>query len=122
MGSLAYAHSADLKNWKMGEPFPASGRFAGYECPDLFQWGDRWYLLLHLLAESGLDHALHAGAEPAGPWTSPADDFFDGGTLYAAKSVSDGKRRYLCGTLPRRDPDEKGISTDEAANGGQAAS
>ncbi|MCY2989518.1 MAG: hypothetical protein NTY19_16830 [Planctomycetota bacterium] len=37
-----------------------------------------------------------------GPWESPTDDFFDGGSLYAAKSVSDGRRRFLCGTLPRR--------------------
>ena len=35
-------------------------------------------------------------------WQSPCDDFLDGGSLYAAKSVSDGRRRFLCGTLPSR--------------------
>jgi beta-fructofuranosidase len=117
-GGLAYARSADLKTWKMGEPFPASGRFAGYECPDLFQWGDCWYLIFSTYWRNpGWTTRYMMAPSLQGPWTSPADDFFDGGTLYAAKSVSDGKRRYLCGTLPRRDPDEKGISTDKAANG-----
>lgn len=118
MGGLAYAHSADLKNWKMGEPFPASGRFAGYECPDLFRWGDHWYLIFSTYWRNpGWTTRYMMAPSLQGPWTSPADDFFDGGTLYAAKSVSDGSRRYLCGTLPRRDPNEKGNSTDEAANG-----
>jgi beta-fructofuranosidase len=118
LGGLAYAHSADLKNWKLGEPFPASGRFAGYECPDLFQWGNRWYLIFSTYWRNpGWTTRYMMAPSLQGPWTSPTDDFFDGGALYAAKSVSDGKRRHLCGTLPRRDPDQKGISTDAAANG-----
>lgn len=118
MGGLAYASSTDLKTWKLGPPFPASGRFAGYECPDLFRWGDHWYLIFSTYWQNpGWTTRYMMAPSLEGPWTSPADDFFDGGTLYAAKSVSDGQRRYLCGTLPRRDPNEKGVSTDEAANG-----
>jgi beta-fructofuranosidase len=117
-GGLAYARSADLKTWKMGEPFPASGRFPGYECPDLFQWGDRWYLIFSTYWRNpGWTTRYMTAPSLQGPWTSPTDDFFDGGTLYAAKSVSDGKRRFLCGTLTRRDTNEKGVSTDEGANG-----
>ncbi|NCA11320.1 hypothetical protein EBR56_05865, partial [bacterium] len=118
MGGLAYARSADLTAWTMGDPFPASGRFAGYECPDLFRWGDKWYLIFSTYFRNpGWTTRYMMAPSLAGPWTSPADDYFDGGTLYAAKSVSDGTRRYLCGTLPRRDPDPQGVSTDGAING-----
>ncbi len=117
-GSLAYAGSQDLSNWTLEEPFVASGRFPGYECPDLFYWGDHWYLLFSTYSENpGSATRYMMAPSLAGPWTSPVDDFFDGGSLYAAKSVSDGTRRFLCGTLTRREPDEKGVSTDEAANG-----
>ena len=117
-GGLAYARSVDLKQWTLGDPFPASGRFPGYECPDLFQWGDRWYLIFSTYWRNpGWTTRYMMAPSLEGPWTSPADDFFDGGTLYAAKSVSDGTRRYLCGTLPRRDPDPQGISTDDGTNG-----
>jgi beta-fructofuranosidase len=34
---------------------------------------------------------------PKGPWITPAIDTFDGHAFYAAKSVSDGKRRILFG-------------------------
>jgi beta-fructofuranosidase len=37
-----------------------------------------------------------------GPWLSPSDDTFDGRAFYAAKTASDGKRRFLFGWLPTR--------------------
>jgi|GEM_PF-268691 beta-fructofuranosidase len=117
-GGLAYASSADLKTWKMGEPFPASGHFAGYECPDLFFWEDRWYLIFSTYWNNpGWTTRYMTAPKLEGPWTSPTDPFFDGGTLYAAKSASDGQRRFLCGTLPRRNPGDDGIATDENDNG-----
>lgn len=117
-GSLAYAGSQDLIHWRMDDPFPASGRFPGYECPDLFYWGDRWYLIFSTYSTNpGWATRYMTAPTLAGPWTSPVDDYFDGGSLYAAKSVSDGNRRFLCGTLTRRDPDTKGIRSDDGANG-----
>lgn len=117
-GSLAYAGSQDLIHWRLDEPFPASGRFPGYECSDLFQWGDRWYLIFSTYSENpGWATRYMTAPSLDGPWTSPVDDFFDGGSLYAAKSVSNGKHRFLCGTLTRRDPDTKGIRSDDGPNG-----
>lgn len=117
-GSLAYASSPDLIHWRLDEPFPASGRFPGYECSDLFYWGDCWYLIFSTYAENpGWATRYMMAPSLDGPWSSPIDDFFDGGSLYAAKTVSDGSRRFLCGTLTRRDPDTTGIRSDDGPNG-----
>jgi beta-fructofuranosidase len=117
-GSLAYAGSRDLIHWRLDEPFCASGRFPGYECPDLFYWGDRWYLIFSTYSTNpGWATRYMTAPSLDGPWTSPVDDFFDGGSLYAAKTVSDGSRRFLCGTLTRRDPDAKGVRSDIGPNG-----
>jgi beta-fructofuranosidase len=103
VGGLAYAGSADLEHWRLDEPLSASGRFPGYECPDVFRWGDRWYLLFSTYGNNpGWATRYMSAPGLEGPWLSPADDFLDGGSLYAAKSASDGKRRFLCGTLPQR--------------------
>lgn len=112
--AVAYAGSADLTHWRLDPPFPASGRFFGYECPDLFRTGDRWYLLFSTYDHNpGWATRYMTAPKLEGPWESPDDDFLDGGSLYAAKSVSDGRRRFLCGTLP----DRKDRQRDDADNG-----
>jgi len=103
IGGLAYAGSEDLEHWRLEEPLSASGRFPGYECPDLFRRGDRWYLLFSTYGNNpGWATRYMTAPSLQGPWESPVDDFLDGGSLYAAKSASDGQRRFLCGTLPQR--------------------
>jgi beta-fructofuranosidase len=103
IGGLGYAGSDDLEHWRLDEPLAASGRFPGYECPDLFRLGDRWYLLFSTYDHNpGWATRYMTARRLQGPWESPGDDFFDGGSLYAAKSAGDGKRRFLCGTLPSR--------------------
>src|SRR5262249_32208866 len=37
-----------------------------------------------------------------GPWLTPREDTFDGRAFYAAKSASDGQRRFLFGWNPTR--------------------
>ncbi len=37
-----------------------------------------------------------------GPWLAPAEDTFDGRAFYAAKTISDGKKRYVLGWNPTR--------------------
>jgi len=102
-GGVGYAGSADLEQWRIDEPFAASKHFRNYECPDIFQMGERWYLVFSTGDENpGWGTRYMSAPSLQGPWTSPADDFFDGGSLYAAKTVSDGKRRFLCGTLTAR--------------------
>lgn len=113
VGGLGYAGSPDLEHWRLDAAHASSGRFPGYECPDLFRMGDHWYLLFSTYANNpGWATRYMTATSLQGPWTSPADDFLDGGSLYAAKSASDGRRRFLCGTLPqrkdRRDDGENG--------------
>jgi beta-fructofuranosidase len=112
--AAGYAGSADLLHWRLDEPLAASGHFFGYECPDLFRLKDRWYLLFSTYDHNpGWATRYMTARALAGPWESLRDDFLDGGCLYAAKSVSDGKRRFLCGTLPQR----HGNNRDDADNG-----
>ena len=112
--AAGYAGSPDLVHWRLDEPFAASGRFFGYECPDLFRLRDRWYFLFSTYDHNpGWATRYMTARTLQGPWESPRDDFLDGGSLYAAKSVSDGHRRFLCGTLP----DRKDKKRDDADNG-----
>jgi beta-fructofuranosidase len=113
VGGVGYAGSPDLDSWRLGDPLSASGRFPGYECSDLFRIGDRWYLLFSTYAENpGWATRYMIAPSIDGPWQSPVDDFFDGSSLYAAKTVTDGARRFLCGTLARR-----ALPRDDANNG-----
>jgi beta-fructofuranosidase len=106
---LAYAGSSDLAHWRLDAPFAASGHFPGYECPDLFRLGGRWVLLFSTYDHNpGWATRYLTAASLQGPWLSPRDDFFDGGCLYAAKTASDGRRRFLCGTLPSRKDNRDG--------------
>ncbi len=43
------------------------------------------------------------GKSLAGPWLAPANDTFDGGAFYAAKTASDGRRRFAFGWNPTRE-------------------
>jgi len=102
-GGLAYAGSGDLEHWRLDGPFPVGKRFCGYECPDLFRIGDLWYLLFSTYDQNpGWATRYLSAPGLQGPWKSPVDNFLDGGSLYAAKTVCDGKRRFLCGTLTSR--------------------
>ena len=100
-GCLALCTSTDLKRWNVQAPFWAPGLFHGLECPDLFQMGQQWYLIFSEYSDEfrtryRFSDSLH------GPWLTPEDDVFDARAFYAAKSVSDGRRRYLCGWTPPR--------------------
>jgi beta-fructofuranosidase len=100
-GSTALCTSKDLTNWKVGEPFWAPGLFYTHECPDLFKMGAWWYLIFSEFSESSQTR-YRMSRNLAGPWIAPQDDVFDCRALYAAKSVSDGRTRYLCGWNPFR--------------------
>jgi beta-fructofuranosidase len=39
----------------------------------------------------------------SGPWIKPKKDYFDGRAFYAAKTASDGEKRYLFGWNPTRE-------------------
>ncbi len=100
-GCTALCTSPDLKKWQVREPWYAPARFAGHECPDLFQMGDWYYLVFS--EYSALTRTRYVMSRSIdGPWVAPAIDRFDNRAFYAAKSASDGSRRYLFGWNPTR--------------------
>ncbi len=95
-GCVALCTSRDLKTWEIKEPFWAPGLYYTHECPDLFKMGDWWYLLYSTFTEQFVTH-YRMSKSLAGPWLVPKDDAFDGRAYYAAKTASDGARRFLFG-------------------------
>ena len=101
-GVLASASSPDGQDWTIDdEPFWAPGLFSMHECPDLFRMGEWWYLVYSTFSDRTVTR-YRMSPGPDGPWTSPADDELDGLGFYAAKTLSDGERRYLVGWAVNR--------------------
>jgi beta-fructofuranosidase len=101
-GCIGLMVSRDLQCWRAAEPFYAPARYFCHECPDFFKLGD-WYYLVYseFSAKIGTRYAL--SRNPNGPWIEPENNFFDNGAFYAAKTVSDGKRRFIFGWNPTRE-------------------
>ena len=97
-GCTALCVSKDLKTWTEREPFYAPGLFFTHECPDLFRLGDWWYLLFSEFSERHVTR-YRMSRSLAGPWYAPAgpEDTLDGRAWYAAKTASDGERRFAFG-------------------------
>ena len=101
-GCTALCASKDLKTWEVREPFWAPGLYFTHECPDLFRMGDWWYLVYSEFSQGCLTR-YRMSRSLAGPWLAPENDSFDGRAYYAAKTASDGRRRYLFGWNPTRE-------------------
>jgi len=76
-----------------------------HEMPDLFRMGEYWYLLTTEYSDQ-CKTVYRMSRSLAGPWTAPLDDAFDGRAYYAARSCSDGSRRYLFGWVPTKENDD----------------
>lgn len=100
-GCTALCTSRDLAHWEVREPFYSPGLYFTHECPDLFRWGDWWYLLFSEFSDACVTRYRMA-RDLGGPWFTPTLDTFDGRALYAAKTAGDGNRRYLFGWNPTR--------------------
>jgi beta-fructofuranosidase len=101
-GCTALSTSEDLVHWTVRNPFWSPGLYFTHECPDLFKMGDWWYLVFSEFSERMLTR-YRMSRSLKGPWLTPANDTFDGRAYYAAKTASDGQRRYLFGWLSTRD-------------------
>ena len=96
-GVTLLARSCDLTHWELDrEPFYAPHAYFTHECPDLFRIGDWWYLVFSEFTDK-IVTTYRMSRSPFGPWKAPKVNNFDGHAFYAAKSVSDGKRRILFG-------------------------
>ena len=80
----------------MREPFWSPGLYYVHECPDLFAMGGWWYLVFSEFSERGVTR-YRMSRSLSGPWLTPANDTFDGRAFYAAKTASDGDRRFIFG-------------------------
>lgn len=63
--------------------------------------GDWWYLVLSEFSQGCLTR-YRMSRSLAGPWLAPQNDTFDGRAFYAAKTATDGRRRYVFGWNPTR--------------------
>ena len=96
-GVTLLARSRDLTHWDLdNKPFYAPHAYFTHECPDLFRIGDWWYLVFSEFTDK-IVTTYRMSRSPFGPWKAPKVNNFDGHAFYAAKSVSDGKRRILFG-------------------------
>lgn len=101
-GVIAQCVSRDLVAWEPAEPFWDPRRYITHECPEVFQWGDWWYLVYSEFSESfttryRMSRSLH------GPWQVPAHDSIDGRAYYAAKSAERDGRRFFFGWIASRE-------------------
>lgn len=101
-GCTALCASKDLRTWQARGTLYAPGLYFTHECPDLFRMGDWWYLLFSEFTDRCVTRYRMARSL-SGPWLTPADDTFDGRAFYAAKTASDGARRFIFGWNPTRD-------------------
>lgn len=100
-GCTALCVSKDLKNWKAAQPLWAPSYFYTHECPDLFKMGEWWYLIYSEFSDKCITRYRMAKSLN-GPWLAPRDDAFDGRAYYAAKTATDGQKRYLFGWNPTK--------------------
>ncbi len=96
-GITAILTSDDLYHWEMEKkPFYAPYAYFTHECPDLFRMGDWWYLIFSEFTDKvATTYRMSRSAD--GPWITPKLNTFDGHAFYAAKTASDGERRFLFG-------------------------
>lgn len=106
-GTIALATSDDLVAWSAPQPFYSPWNTMCPECPEMFKLGDWWYLLYSHFSEN-MKTTYRISRSSRGPWKVPRVPGVDGRRLYAAKSLQDGDRRILWGSIYER----VGLSND----------
>lgn len=104
-GRTVFFTSPDLKAWHFKGDFWAPNLFYMHEMPDIFKLGDTWYLLTTEYSDK-CKTVYRMSKTLDGPWLAPLDDAFDGRAYYAARSYSDGNKRYLFGWVPTKEGDD----------------
>lgn len=101
-GVIAQCTSPDLTSWEPAAPFWDPRRTIAHECPEVFRWGDWWYLVSSEFSDPfttryRMARSIH------GPWIVPEHDTLDGRAFYAAKSAARGDRRLFFGWIATRE-------------------
>ncbi|GJM78847.1 hypothetical protein HMSSN139_13430 [Paenibacillus sp. HMSSN-139] len=100
-GCIALLASEDLEHWHYRKPFYSPDKYITMECPDYFQMGDWHYLVYSTFSEKFVTHYKKSKSID-GVYTSPIPDTFDGRGFYAAKTASDGRKRFAFGWVPSK--------------------
>lgn len=96
-GCTAVYVSDDVEKWEHYKTLYAPRTYITHECHDCFQMGEKWYLSFSNYS-NWWETRYRIADRFEGSWQVPEqDDLFDGREYYAAKSVSDGKKRYMVG-------------------------
>jgi len=108
-GCLALATSVDLKKWDIHDPIYTPWNTFCIECPELFNFEDKWFLIYSRFSESA--QTIHRVSDsPRGPWKIPTIEGLDGRRWYAAKSAGTSHRRVAFGWVhDREDYNDDGI-------------
>lgn len=101
-GVVAQCVSTDLVSWEPVAPFWDPRRGVAFECPEVFQWGEWWYLVVSEFSDS-FTTRYRMARSLEGPWIVPVQDSLDGRAFYAAKSAARGDRRLFFGWIATRD-------------------
>ena len=101
-GVIAQCTSRDLTRWEPAPPFWDPRRYVAHECPEVFQWGDWWYLVYSEFSDAFTTRYRMARSLD-GPWVVPDHDTLDGRAYYAAKSAARDGRRFFFGWIASRE-------------------
>lgn len=104
-GLTIQCESDDLLHWTVERDFYAPDNYYTHECPDLFKMGDWWYLVFSEFSDRTATKYRMAKSLDS-EWITPPIDTFDARSFYAAKTVSDGNKRYVIGWNSTRENDE----------------
>ncbi len=108
-GVIAQCTSTDLAHWEPVEPFWDPRRYIAHECPEVFQWGDWWYLVYSEFSDA-FTTRYRMSRTLNGPWIVPEYDTLDGRAYYASKSAARDGRRFFFGWIASKEE-----SRDEGA-------
>lgn len=101
-GVICYRTSDDLYHWSEDHPLYSPWYMVCPECPEMFKMGDYWYLCYsHFDQNAKTTYRVSKSCH--GPWRVPSLPGFDGRRFYAAKTLTDGKRRFQWGNIYERD-------------------
>jgi len=101
-GLVARLVSNDLIHWRDAEPTWEPHRFITQECPDVFQWGQWWYLVYSEFSDS-FQTRYRISVSPEGPWVAPEHDTIDGRAFYAPKTVEVAGERFFAGWIATKE-------------------
>lgn len=86
------------------------------ECADVFKMGSYWYMTFSENWSGSRGTHYRIANSINGPWVKPANDLLDGEYYYAAKTASDGTKRYAFGWAARKAPENDTGGKEWAGN------